>query len=68
MSTPTTEKRLTENERDALVRLLTNAQETNVIPSEDRALIVRAKAKLEQMLVQKGVPRSFYRKEAIRWE
>ena len=50
------EKDLSHNERDALVRLIQTALDTKSIPDEDRALVVRAKKKLEAMDLKKKYP------------
>ena len=47
------EKDLSHNERDALVRLIQAAQDAKSIPDEDRALVVRAKKKLEALDLKK---------------
>ena len=45
---------LTQNERDALLRALQKALDDKTIPAEDRALVVRAKLKVEKMEVRRA--------------
>jgi len=47
------DKALSHNERDALVRLVQAALDDKSVPDEDRALVVRAKKKLEDMELRK---------------
>jgi len=48
---------LTQNERDALLRALQKALDDKAVPVEDRALVVRAKLKVEKMEVRRGPQR-----------
>jgi hypothetical protein len=63
--------RLTQNEREALVRLIQAAQDAKTIPEEDRALVHRAKKKVEQMETQKQArppPKAKSDVRQTRWE
>ena len=63
------EKDLSHNERDALVRLIQAAQDAKSVPDEDRALVVRAKKKLEALDLKKKMgPPPTARTQKQRWE
>jgi hypothetical protein len=64
------EKDLSHNERDALVRLIQTAQDAKTVPDEDRALVVRAKKKLEALDLKKkmGPPPVSRTPRQQRWE
>lgn len=52
-----TDTQLTQNERDALLRVIEKALDDKSVPAEDRAMVVRTKLKVEKMDVRRGPQR-----------